>query len=118
MRDRIIQLIIADRTRVLTLLVSFVLAVAGNIATRLLGVELTAEHNAQITLFVTLVFGWIIEAYASEVNARGAEKVQQALQMVKPDLEVDRFIGDRTVAAAEDIATAALTEAPTKRLRP
>jgi lysozyme family protein len=68
-------------------------------------------------LLVTLVFGWLIEAYAAEVNARGAAKVQQALQMVKPDLEVDRFIGDRTVAAAEDIATAALTEAPTTKKR-
>lgn len=108
MRDRIIQLIIADRTRVLTLLISLALALCGGIATKLLGFDLTAEHNATITLVVTLIFGWVIEGYAAEVNAKGAEKVQQQLQRLQPRLEVDRFIGDRTVAAAEDAVTTAV----------
>lgn len=120
MRDRIIQLIIADRTRVLTLLVSLCLALAGGIATRLLGFELTTEHNAMITTIVTLVFGWTIEAWASEQNAKGAAKVQEALKEIAPDLEVDRHLGDKTVAAVEDavIAAKAPTEAPTTKQQP
>jgi len=119
MRDRILQLIIADRTRVLTLLVSLVLALCGGIATKLLGFELTTEHNAQITLIVTLVFGWIIEAYAAEVNAKGAAKVQQSLQRIDPNLQVDRYIGDQTIAVADDAATQIVlsgnTAPPTKK---
>lgn len=108
MRDRIIQAIIADRTRVQTLLISLALASAGGIATRLLGFELTAEHNTTITLIVTLLFGWIIEAYAAEQNAKGAKKIQENLQRLDPSIQVDRFIGDRTVAAAQDAVTTAV----------
>lgn len=115
MRDRIIQLIIADRTRVLTLLVSLCLALAGAIATRLLGIELTAEHNTTITMVVTLVFGWAIEAWAAEQNAKGAKAVQQALKEINPDLEIDRFIGTKTIEAATDtVAQAVLSEQPPK----
>jgi hypothetical protein len=113
MRDRLIQAIIADRTRVQTLLVSACIALCGSIATKLLGFELTAEHNAMITLMVTLAIGWAIEAYAGEKNAQGGERIQAVLQQVKPDLEVDRFIGDKTVAAAEDLVMAQSSKEPT-----
>ena len=112
MKDRIIQLIIADRTRVLTLLISGVLALSGVVAAKLFGVQLTAEHQTTITLLVTLIFGWVIEAYAAEKNAQGAAKVQQALQVQNPTLEVDRYIGPQTVAAAEDMAIKSVVNKP------
>jgi len=104
MKDRIIAAIIADRSRVLTILLSGVMALSSVVAIKWFGVELTAEHQTTITLIVTLVFGWLIEGYAAEKNAQGAQQVQQALQMKNPTLEADRYIGPATVAAAQDMA--------------
>jgi hypothetical protein len=110
MKDRIIAAIISDRTRVLTLLVSSSISLSGMIAAKWFGVDLTVDQQATITLIVTLVFGWIIEGYAAEKNAQGAEKVQQALQIQNPELDADRYIGPKTIAAAQDMAVDSVTK--------
>jgi hypothetical protein len=111
MKERIIQLIIADRTRVITLAVSFALAITVNIATEVLGMHLSDDAHTQITLFFTLIFGWIIEAYASEANANGAKRVQQALHQVDDSIQVDRYIGPNTIAATESVVIKSATTA-------
>jgi hypothetical protein len=102
MKNRLIALIIADRTRVLTLLISGSLALSGLVASKMFGMQLTGDHQATITLIVTLLFGWIIEAWAAENNAKGAGQVQELLKKNDPTVKVDRFIGTETVEAVKD----------------
>lgn len=103
MKERFVQLVIADKTRILTLLVSFALGLTVTIASRFFGIQISEERSAEITLFCTLIFGWLIEAYASEVNAYGAERVQMSLQAVDKSIQVDRFIGPNTIGVTDNV---------------
>mgnify|MGYP007090084574 CR=1 FL=1 len=107
MKDRFVQFVIADKTRILTLLVSFALGLTVTIASRIFGIEISEERSAEITLFCTLIFGWLIEAYAAEVNAYGAERVQMALQAVDKSIQVDRYIGPNTIHVTDNVVSQA-----------
>lgn len=107
MKDRFVQFVIADKTRILTLLVSFALGLIVTIASRFFGIEISEERSAEITLFCTLIFGWLIEAYAAEVNAYGAERVQMALQAVDKSIQVDRYIGPNTIHVTDNVVSQA-----------
>ena len=103
MKDRLARLLIADRARIIPLLVGLVLALSGRIVTAVSGVQLSSEEANLITVIFTLAFGWLIDAWASEVNAKGAGQVQQILQQSDPSVVVDRFIGKDTVAATQKL---------------
>lgn len=91
---RILVLLIRDRTRITSIMTALIMALAGMVATRAFGFELTAEHNAMIVGIVTLVLSYAFEIITTEVNARGIERIQEA-----SGVEVDRYVGPVTVAA-------------------
>lgn len=101
MKERLIGLIIRDRSRVLPLLIGLVLALSGRLATALLGYEMTPEDANQITLVTTLLFGWMIDGWAADKNARGGAAVQAAVQTIDSRIEVDQYIGHKTVKAVQ-----------------
>jgi len=113
-RQHIIAAIIADKTRALTVAVSLTLALVTTITTKLLGSELSSEHAGLVTLVATAVYGWIIEAYGAEQNARGAGEVQRQLQRIDPDIHIDRYIGPKTIETAEAIASSLILKAGAK----
>lgn len=93
-KRNLLLMLIRDRTRITALLTAFLLALAGMVATKWLGFELTPEHNATIVAVVTLALGYAFEILTTEVNAKGIEKIQEA-----SGVEVDRYVGPVTVAA-------------------
>jgi hypothetical protein len=103
MKDSFVSLLIADRARIIPLLVGLVLALSGRIITAVSGVDLTTEEANMITVIFTLAFGWLLDAWAAEVNAKGAGKLQEVLKKTDPTVVVDRYIGKNTVAATQKL---------------
>lgn len=103
MKERLARLLIADRARIIPLLVGLVLALSGRIVTAISGVELTVEEANMITVIFTLAFGWLIDAWSAEVNAKGAGQLQEVLKQSDPTIVVDRYIGPDTVAATQKL---------------
>lgn len=105
--------IIRDRSRVQTLSVAFSLAVAGAIATRVVGVHLPVELNIAITGAVTMGIGWWIEGIGANANVKAGAKVQDALATATSAPVGERGVLDATtVQAAQDVAAAANSPKP------
>ena len=109
-KEHIIAAIIADKTRALTVAVSLTLALVTTVTSKLLGSELSGEHTGLVTLVATAVYGWLIEAYGAEQNARGAGELQRQLQRIDPDINIDRYIGPKTIGTAEAIASSLILQ--------
>lgn len=75
--------------------------------TSALGFTLTADQQTEVSLALTAATYWLITELVNKYAGEHAEALQAILQKANPTLQVDRWIGKETIAAAQATAQVA-----------
>ena len=81
-------------------------------ATSALGMHLDAAQQTTVSLAISQTIYWLITELINKYAGEHASAVQSALKKVVPDLKVDNWIGQETVAAAQAAAQASAVSNP------
>jgi len=75
--------------------------------TSAIGFNLDTTQQTTVSLAISQTIYWLISELVNKYAGEHAAALQEALKPFVPDLETDKWIGDKTVAAAAAAAQAA-----------